>query len=113
MNTKVKKYLTDQLAFSGLAILNSEHARMIRPDLWVSGTNAHGDFCEALAKLKAFINDRPGCRLFEVRLGGDRRISVIAFSADKLAERITWLTGSKVLGTQLAAPDKAINLQGA
>ena len=113
MNARLQTYLSEQLAFTGIAILHYEMAFRMRPDLWTSLASAGEDFTEASPKIAAFINDRPGARLFVVRLGGERRINVIAFSADKLAERITWLTGSKVLGTQLAAPGKAINLQGA
>lgn len=112
MNARVQTYLTEQLAFTGLALLHYEMAWRMRPDLWTSLASAREDLTDAGPKLTSFIEERAGARLFEVRFGGDRRISVIAFTSDKLAERVTWLTGFKVLGVQLAALGKVIHLQG-
>ena len=82
MNARVQTYLTEQLAFTGLAILHYETAFRMRPDLWTSLTSAREDLTDAGPKLTSFIEERAGARLFEV------------------------------LGVQLAALGKVINLRG-
>ena len=100
MSTKGNLFITQSLAASGLAVLDSTIACLARPDLWNSGMEAAGDFSS-----KFFHPiDRPGARRYQAHFEGKAGpVEVLARSDDRLALRLEWITGLRV--EQLFAMD--------
>ena len=96
MNSKVARYLTESLAASGCAVVNSQIAYRHRPDTWATPTNCGGDFSFTPTKLSQIIQ-RLGAALYDVDFADGTSAPVAARSTHMLAERIEWLTGRAVL----------------
>lgn len=85
----VRQYAHQSLAGSGFAVMSSEIAWQLRPDLWASAQDCGFGFNPRL--------EIAGTQRMTVRLAGmDKPILVLTRSADQLAQRIEWVTGYKV-----------------
>ena len=96
MNTKVSKYLTEGLAFTGCAVVDSQNAYMLRPDIWASAINASSDFSEASPAKLDQLMERLSAKLYVADFSDGGSARVAARSAHMLAERIEWQTGRAV-----------------
>ena len=47
MNSKVQRYIVEQLASTGFAILDFQVAFKLRPDIWIVSFGARNDFDES------------------------------------------------------------------
>lgn len=87
---KYLSYAGSQLAAAGFAILDARTAARLRPDLWLDVLDATADASE---RTRARLRSLPGIRRFEVALDEGRVVEVLAWSPDRLAERLTWVLG--------------------
>lgn len=94
MNSSVGRYITEALASSGLAVLDSRHAYRLRPDIWPTAVQCGCDWTEALPKLGNFLQQR-GVKPFRAAIGG-QTAHVAAWTKKDLAQRLTWITGAHV-----------------
>lgn len=96
MSNNVKEYAAQCLAGAGFAIIDSEVAMTLRPDLWTSGIECHGAFASHHAPhaLGALVGVQRFKVLFE---GAERPLLVLVRCSDQLQERIRWVTGRRVL----------------
>jgi len=93
--SKAVHYATQALAASGFAILGSQVAVAMRPDIWSSAMECSGDF--VTAKQRNAFAAIPGVHRRQVKLAGvDRPLMVLTRSLDMLEKRIEWVTGFKV-----------------
>jgi hypothetical protein len=98
------KYVTESLAFTGFAVLNSRVAISVRPDIWGDGLIAMADFSSnEFANNVAYVK---GCESYMAQLQGHTKpVQVIARCADQLAERIYWVTGCVVSEIHAGQPE--------
>lgn len=87
---KYLSYASNQLAAAGFAILDARTAARLRPDLWLDVLDATADASE---RTRARLRGLAGIRRFEVGLDEGRVVEVLAWSPDRLAERLTWVLG--------------------
>ena len=113
MAVKISTYITQALAHSGLALVSTEWAFKLRPDLWASGQDCMMDFGGAYQKgdLENIATATNTHRLSVMFLGAERPVQVLARSLDNIEQRIEWLTGSRVVSVETRQdapkPDKA------
>lgn len=88
MSTKTQQYAHQSLAACGFAVMNSQVAWRLRPDLWASAQDCGMDFTSKLS-----IPDTQ--RLSVKLLGLDTPVVVLTRSLDQLEQRIEWVTGFK------------------
>jgi hypothetical protein len=87
MTTKTKQYAHQCLAACGFAVMRSEVAWQLRPDLWGSAQECGVTFGRV---------DIEGAQRMTATLAGIGETPVLTRSTDRLAERIEWVTGIKV-----------------
>lgn len=88
MTTKTKQYAIQSLAACGFAVMRSTVAWQLRPDLWSSAQDCGVGFAKV---------EIEGTQRLNVTLAGIGDVPVLTRSLDRLAERIEWITGYKVL----------------
>lgn len=105
MNSKVSQYIVGQLAASGFAVIDHAIARELTHDsIWASAYNALTDFTQGRTKIREFLGTL-GMSMLEVKFAArDHWVLVGARSADRLAERIHWVTGLTVEGLRPFSP---------
>lgn len=96
MNSKVARYLTEALASAGCAVVDSQTAHKLRPDIWASAINASSDFSEASPAKLDQLMERLNARLYVADFANGGSARVATRSAHMLAERLEWLTGRAV-----------------
>lgn len=101
MNSKVARYLTEALASAGCAVVDSQTAYKLRPDIWASAINAGSDFSEASPAKLDQLMERLSARLYVADFSDGGSARVAARSAHMLAERIEWQTGKVVRAVRL------------
>lgn len=89
MSTKTHAYLSQSLAATGFALLDSQMAYLLRPDLWATGQDCAMDF-----RPEKILTIQRVTRMTATIEG--RRIPVLVRSTVNLAERIEEITGCKV-----------------
>jgi hypothetical protein len=87
---KYLSYAGNQLAAAGFAILDARTAARLRSDLWLDVLDATADASE---RTRARLRGLAGIRRFEVTLDEGRVVEVLAWSPDRLAERLAWVLG--------------------
>jgi hypothetical protein len=86
------QYTHQALAASGFAVIDSQVAMTMRPDIWNSGMVCAGEFAQKSTKNS--LGGISGVMRMTARLSGlDRPVRVLTRSTDRLAERIEWVTG--------------------
>lgn len=97
MSGKAQAYAISQLANTGFAVLGSQTAFKLRPDLWATAFDAATAFNE-MPRLKAFLQAQSGVALYRLTFVGDDASPTIvaARCGDDLEQRIHWVTGRKV-----------------
>lgn len=92
--SRVEQYTIQSLAHTGFAIVDSQWAVTLRPDLWGrnGGMEAAHDFMRAVNFLGGINN----VRRFTLRIKGRRDCIVLARGVAHLAQRIEWVTGEAV-----------------
>jgi hypothetical protein len=99
VNSKVQRYVIEQLAAAGFAVLSARVAFKLRPDVWASAMNCGGDFSEALPKLRQYVGSLPGVSLFETQMESTPDwVMVATRSTNMLSQRIEWVTGESLNG---------------
>lgn len=111
MSTKANLYLDQALAATGFAVIDSTIACTLRPDLWSSGMEAAGDFSPTFFR----PTDRIGVRRYRGYLEGreDRPVEILARSHDRLAMRVEWITGMKLVDLYEVLPQRSPGAVGA
>ena len=100
MTTKTQQYAIQSLAACGFAVMRSTVAYRLRPDLWSSGEECGNNF----------QSKSVGCVLEGVRRlnvvfeGSEEVLKVLTRSMDRLAERMEWVTGFRVLRIEEVKP---------
>ena len=97
MNSKVQRYIIEQLAGAGFAILDFQVAFKLRPDIWVVSFGARNDFIESQRRLDQYAEIVGVEKLLVTFKDAPEPVRVIARSDDDLGRRILWLTGRRVL----------------
>lgn len=87
---KYLSYASNQLAAAGFTVLDSRVAARLRPDLWRGALDAES---ESADRGRARLRSLPGIRRFEVTLDEGRVVEVLAWTGDRLAERLAWVLG--------------------
>ncbi|MBI4293634.1 MAG: hypothetical protein HY661_19330 [Betaproteobacteria bacterium] len=97
MNSNVQRYIIEQLAMTGFAVLAARIAFKLRPDIWTTRLNCGSDFNEAIPKLKQYLGSLLDLQIFEIELAGSIDSARLATrSTDNLIARIQWVTGEAV-----------------
>lgn len=89
MSTKTKQYAHQCIAASGFAVMNSNFAWQLRPDLWASAQDCGVGFNRNVTV--------EGAQRLTAKLHGGGNVLVLTKSTDMLEKRIEWVTGQKVL----------------
>lgn len=89
MTTKTHLYINQSLAACGFAVLSSQIAWKLRPDLWSSAQDCGISFSPRPV-------DHPHVRKVTAHLAGFGPVPVLTRSLDLLASRIGWITGYAV-----------------
>jgi hypothetical protein len=91
ISSKIQLHIEQSLAFSGLVILEQQLMFRLRPDLWSA---AHELNCNWTPIENYIAGLSPSVKLFEVRFEGRGNWArVAARSSNRLAERVTMITG--------------------
>ncbi len=104
MNSKVSRYLTEGLAFTGCVVVDFQIAYTLRSDIWASAVNASSDFSEASPAKLDQLMERLGARLYVADFADGGSARMAARSAHMLAERIEWQTGRAVKMVRVFEP---------
>jgi hypothetical protein len=96
MSTKTKQYANQCLAGSGFAIMNSNFAWMLRPDLFASAQDCGVGFNRNIAV--------EGTQRFIATFSDGQKAIVISRSPEALERRIEWVAGLKVVGLASDTP---------
>jgi hypothetical protein len=97
LRDKWSRYVHDGLTWNGFAVFNSGVAFRLRPGLWATAFDCGADFTDDIEALKSIAHTR-GATLYEASIEGiERRVPLLAMSADELARRVEWVIGRRVL----------------
>jgi hypothetical protein len=100
VTTKTELYAIQSLAANGFAVMRSTVAYRLRPDLWSSGEECGNTF-----QSKSVDSMLEGVRRLNVVFEGSEDVmKVLTRSMDRLAERMEWVTGFRVLGIEEEKP---------
>lgn len=90
-------YLVQALGATGFCVLDTRIAFELRPDLFASQQ-------EALATLREPNPPIRGVHRVTAEISGFGKVLVLTRSMDRLAERISWVTGREVVSVGMAPP---------
>lgn len=101
MSSRAKRYVTEALAHTGLAMLSSEVAATLRPDLWRDQRDCGGELHEERSRV--WMKSLPGVRSVWVRRQVDDApsVEVLCRSDARLLGRLHEVTGETWLAIAL------------
>ncbi len=96
MSTRIETYLRDALLGGGLAVLDHRLAYRLASHRWPTNRDCATDFSAAAAMLPQMARDAAG-HIFHAWFDPHGEPALVAArSANKLEERIEWVTGERV-----------------
>ncbi|MBK7463977.1 MAG: hypothetical protein IPJ50_15430 [Betaproteobacteria bacterium] len=89
MSTKTKQYAQQCIASAGFAVMTSEFAWQLRPDLWASAQDCAMSFKRSIQP--------DGTQRLIAKLADGRQVPVVTRSTNELERRLEWVIGVKVV----------------